>query len=349
MYIYWILFFLLLCCSFNYGYKVNNDRSIFIILCSLLILIASLRAETVGSDTIEYIDSFKNVKYSDISEQGYIYISRLIHDLFGNNIFIFQLIFTFIFMGGVIISIKKDSPSINESLFILLISGFYLAYFNTQRQYIAISLLLPFIPLIKTHDIKSNIIFLSICLLIGFLFHNSVIFMFVLPFLYNIKIMKNKKIMFTIITISFIIAILFDIREIISSILSFLPVSKSYASFVNLIPNERSIYSLSFRYIYVVLLLVLIPPDSLENIYIFTMFCGFPLFFTIGMIFAGARISENFFLSQIIAIPYLLHNYKYSYCKLLLLNTLVYLYLFYTFSGRILENHGEIIPYKLIN
>lgn len=346
MVVYILLFFFLLIFSLNS--RVSNNRQLFAFSAFLLIIIAALRAENVGSDTVEYIYSFRNPEHSDIIEPGYRFLSWLSYRAFGDNIFCFQFLCSSIFILSIVLAVLRSQQSRTLCLFIFLISGAYLAYFNTQRQYIAIALLLPFFSLVQNSSVRSKITFILICISIGFLFHNSVVFAIMVPFFYVFKFLRVKKYLLLFIIGSFVVGVAIDIRDIVRGFLFFLPVSDSYSAFANMVLNERSIYSLMFRLIAVTLIICLMHEHALTNIYVFTMFLGFPVFFVAGMLFAGARVSENFFIAEIIGIPYLLYNYKYPRWRYWSLHATIFIYLLYVFFGRLYQNFGEVVPYQFM-
>lgn len=137
-----LLLFILLWIFFE---KVALKREAFIIPCVALILFATLRDYTIGTDTATYTRFFRDaidVNYYVFDpriEYGYqFFVYLLLH--ISKQYYILFLASSLIIVPSTLYIIKKYSVNYSLSVFIYIAFAFYTFYFNTLRQGLAIAI-----------------------------------------------------------------------------------------------------------------------------------------------------------------------------------------------------------------
>ena len=202
--------------SFSYINKKNAlsiDLSrIFVFLdIILMIVIMGLRANTVGTDTIIYLDFYKTfAKHSFFEnitifnyqnlEYGYVMFNTIVGHFFNEQIFLF--IVAIVIYIPIFIFIKKKSKSAVLSLFIFLCFGFFNQSFNISRQWIAIGILM-----ISYHYvIEKKFWKFMLFVFCAALFHKTaLIFAIIYPLSFIKNISKNMIIFYFAISAIFIL------------------------------------------------------------------------------------------------------------------------------------------------
>ncbi|MEM1484926.1 EpsG family protein [Oscillospiraceae bacterium PP1C4] len=148
-----LLFVTLLGFSFCEIKKSKNRDIIFLCMVSVaMIVMSSLRADTVGVDYKPYAEYFQTVCQNDFAflfsdaniyrtEPGYGVLNYMI-SLFSHNTYLFMGVASILIVGLRAIAIYKYSSSIWISMFVFVSFGFFGYSLCTLRQEIAISIAL---------------------------------------------------------------------------------------------------------------------------------------------------------------------------------------------------------------
>jgi hypothetical protein len=194
------------------GYRFQFNRvaltAVFILAALPLLFISAFKASAVGTDTVSYIYFFN--KLSSFNEMlvfsekqgeiGFWFLNYLGHS-FTNNHFIIFLFSSLIVTTCYLYSIKTFNLK-TLSLFTLLFIGPYYFQLNGTRQAIAIAIFsVSVIFIIKKQPLRY-----ITSILIGFLFHKSIIICLPLYFVFKGEIRPRK---IAIIIFSFLIVIIF--------------------------------------------------------------------------------------------------------------------------------------------
>lgn len=170
--------------------------------------LVGLRAENIGSDTINYVRAYEFIEtYPSYElflidmgrmEPGYTHLSYFL-SYYGFSYFQFQIVVAFFIFYSFWRFIVKYSPNISASCFIISIGTLY-ASMNVMRMELAVAILLFAIPYIQ----KRQWIRFLIVVFIAFLFHKSSM---VFLIMYPLCVLKyNRKITTLIILSSVAIA-----------------------------------------------------------------------------------------------------------------------------------------------
>lgn len=116
-------------------------------------------------------------------ENGYVLLNKIVSYINSDQQSIL-LVTSFIILVGVFYFIYRNSPNVCSSLFLFLSFYYYLASFNTIRQFIAIA----FILFAYHYIIKRKFFKFLFFVLLASSFHSISIFMIVVYFLYGIRL-----------------------------------------------------------------------------------------------------------------------------------------------------------------
>jgi len=199
--IYYAIIAMLICLTYlewsGEDYNILGDKNIekycYVVMATLLTLIAALRYET-GKDWWSYVPYFENclnTGYSGEFEVGYYWLN-VISKLFFYNYYVMQFIITFI-CSCVICKyfyIKSQKP-----LFVLLLYCLFFYFFEVnmavQRQEIAIAIIIFGMRYVE----RKNIFPWIITILFAMQFHMTSILVFPLYYTTNWKISKRMAFM----------------------------------------------------------------------------------------------------------------------------------------------------------
>lgn len=174
-------------------FKFLKKKTALAISFILLALVAGLRKNTVGIDTMQYYTTFTEIgesswSFSEIRfEKGYCVVVKILHLLFKNpqsliicsSLFINFSIYKFI---------KNYSKNYLISILVFIFNNIYFSYMNIMRQALAISIILLGIKYLLN---KKYIKFIIVILLAS-LFHTVAIASIILIPIY---MLKDKKIL----------------------------------------------------------------------------------------------------------------------------------------------------------
>lgn len=189
--------------SLNIHSKRRNEKLFLIFSFLLFTLIAALRSENIGVDTLQFTSFYKSLTlinefpiFSNYRyEYGFTFLCWLLSRISDSPQLL--LLVTSVFINVVVARfIYKNSKNVYLSTILYLTCNYYFQYMNIMRQAIAIAFVLLAYENLKEKKYFNYVIFT----LLGCLFHFSAILSFLFIFLKKIKL--NRKVIFiTIISI----------------------------------------------------------------------------------------------------------------------------------------------------
>lgn len=324
------------------------QKKISILLVFSLVLVAGLRSQFVGVDTVAYKELFeKGLRYLTLEEaiQKFEPIWILLnYTLYEANLGFQSLVVIASMLTVIPIYIVCKKRSYHPSLSILLYAMlfYYFLSFSLTRQFIAISfVLISFYYMVEKKNKVALLLFIVACL-----FHYSVIAL--LPLIYlSKKITFNKKYVFIVLTSTFLLGFIGFFKYFLI-IFKYIPILK-YANYVDYKADD--VLNVLNLYLFLV-------PQNIMAYYVLkkTDTKEYFNFFLIGMVLTNlfllfpvfARFVYYFLTFEILLIPNLLigikgTNKRQNIFMLILLYGLLY-FVYYLFSNR-----GGIVPYTVFN
>lgn len=211
----------------------KNRRNIgmfFYFVSALIILSIGFRAEIIGSDTLNYKESYDYMTFldSEIYEPTWVAICAFVR-FNQKDFWCVQLIYSIITVLPICYVISKESKLPYFSLLLFVILGFYFSSLNIMRQMAAVSIGSMAIYFFTNKRYFYSIIF---CLF-AILFHKTAIFIpviLLIYFLFSGSITKN-----TIFFLFISLVLGLFIFSFLKSITTFLPIEKyqSYGEYAD--------------------------------------------------------------------------------------------------------------------
>ena len=346
----------------NYIFLGKNKQDItkkyYLIICWIVLsLIQGLRGYRIGTDTIDYVNSFINLDYKvDTYEPLSRFLVYFVHH-FTTNPTPYLLVCSMFINGLVCIAIYKMSENIRESIFLYISLLFYFTAFNAVRQACAYSIVLLSLYYIR----ERKYIKYAICIVLAILFHTSAaiaLLLLIVPVVNRTKgrITKsgeninnnNKRTTFIVLLVTGIGAFVgyryFDsILELSASIFPMYEVYlyNTYRDITGGI-QQAVVYS-------VILIFFVITVPNHEQYKITYMV---PLSLAVVFAFASlkmayiARFMYYFDITTIISIPYMIeHNYFSSKSKIFFKTAILITCIAFMFYG-LLDNYMRVQFYK---
>lgn len=126
-------------------YKILNRKSIFFPLF-ILVLLATMRYYSVGTDSIIYTTYFRfpannyTFQFNTEVETGYQYLVYMLQKLYSADYILYFCIVAILSVVPVLYTLMRKSLNYPLSLYIYITLGFYLTMYNQIRQCIAMGL-----------------------------------------------------------------------------------------------------------------------------------------------------------------------------------------------------------------
>lgn len=318
--------------------KSSRTKKCYLVITFFpLLLISGLRADSVGTDTYNYLSGFRTIR--DVSsssmfevvrwEYGYVLLNKL-SSILSNNEQILLVLTSFLVLIGVMYFIYKNSENVVLSVFLYISLYLYLFSFNGIRQAIAMSILVMGFHLI----LERKFLRYFIVVLVATLFHETAILMLLLYFIYYFKFdIKNVLAILFIFIISFI-----SVESIINYFLSFTR-SLSYIDTNNIIEQSGFLFPLINLSIFFFILYIKLTNrinDPTLDFFLFIAILGVFTGLLSMKVYKLLRLNYYFMMYYIIAIPYSLKfvkDKKIKFIMIYLLITVSSLYLFMRLSG----------------
>jgi hypothetical protein len=186
-----ILLLLFVLVSFFTLFSIEDKKLkqiVFFLIGLVLIVIAGFRHEGIDRDYVNYVMMFQN-KSDEIVEPAFLFISVVLHRVFGDNSLYLFVVFAVIGVSIKFMSIKQLTELWFLSI-VIYFSNFFILHELTQiRAGVASAFLLLCVKPIYDRDWKKFLLFA----VMGFLFHYSAIV--ILP-LWFLGLKARKKVLF---------------------------------------------------------------------------------------------------------------------------------------------------------
>lgn len=339
MFIYLFVLFLMLFISIFE--KIVLNRRAIIIPVLLLVVLATVRDYTVGTDTVVYVSKFINnldsnyYEFDKNIEYGYQVLEYVILSLNLNYFYLFFI--TSLFVVSLFLkTIKNLSVNYVLSIFLYYTLGFYTFFFNGLRQGIAVAICFFALPYFIEKQLKKFII----AIFIASLFHISALIFLLYYFVINYFSFKLEYKLFFLFFISlvfskFVIFYLADSNERYSSYSLESDYSGGYLILIFYILLGLVFYFFGvariscYRYL------------KIREIYL----CGIALIIPVALIGTDPSGPQRLIVysacMSILLLPYIFTGFKNSVVKLLfLIFCIVYFCL-------ITARFGNLYPYKI--
>ena len=206
---------LLICFASSYIAEKGNTATLrlfarwIVFLC--LVLPAALRYET-GTDYGNYVDIFLRMDSSTDYEIGWKYLNLIIKN-YGLSVQWIFVISAILIYYPICFKLNRKHFCISIVLYIIL--GFYFKSYNTLRQSIAVSFVLwAIIDIEKKKYVRSVLL-----ILVGYLFHISVLFILPCLLISQIKL-KGKWFPFAVLVVGLFLIIKVNVLEIVFNVLA---------------------------------------------------------------------------------------------------------------------------------
>lgn len=351
-----ILFIVLNCFTSN----KNKIHKAFLLLF-ILALLACFRADTVGTDTKNYLLTITRTTLSESSwnyvseaEPGYNVILGICNFL-GIAPRVVLGFFNLIYLIGIFKFSKSRKCSVLLFAGLSLLLCHYLQSLNAVRQYFAIGLLLIYLSINKLQNYWGQVKLMGAILLIGYLFHNSIWVLLIYP-LYNIvndkfdidRKEKSLKKIYVIALVGTFILFYIDAFALIAETLQTLYMinDKATAYFQGAAEKveTREVYSMVRMILDNSFVGYLLFVSRKVNVYTFLFVFGqicVNLFAPINPIFT--RLSVGLF---VLGLPYVIDCY-YKSKNIRLTRMIILGYSLIFFCNYLIKGYGQIVPYSL--
>ena len=344
VYITGCLFTLLTSHIFN-RIKHNRDtalRNVIIALLSAfpLIYIASIRYN-VGQDYFTYVNLFKRIANGTNTypvEPLYLWMNKIVAFLHGDYPWVFALS-AVIFSVFTFLCIKNDSPYYCLSVFLLVTTGYYFAFFNAMRQFIGCAILLWGIH----YALERRKIPFIITFLIATGFHTSSILFFPVYFLVNRKL--NRRLIICIAV--FVFALSRPISTLLIRVLSF----TRYAYYIGgrFDTDSQGFVTLAINIaIFIFTTLYYDDQDERFKLYYNIQAISLCLSAFVGQVVLIHRVRWMYGLPGIILIPQAISKIEDKRVRTLVSCTVVVLYAIYFYIIIGINNSNNVLPYDTI-
>lgn len=318
------------------------------ILFLVLVLFASLRNASVGTDTNNYVGSFlsdRNRGYNIFEiqssiETGYLFLERFAQ-LLTDQYWVLLLLVAMITVYFYLKTILKLSKNYGISFLVFITLGSYLFFFNGARQGIAAAIFSFSIIEIKKRNLKKYLLWIAL----AFLFHKTVII--TTPLYYILRLKYSTKNLIIIIASSLLlINFSFDLLLIFP---------ESFIDRFNVYENRGSRGGLLLTIFYVSITFIFIFLHkfiSLRSRKDYDVYLNMTIFSSIiysGVYLAGldinlVRLSLYFSLGFVLIWPIIFKDIQHKLLPLLfvffIFGHLIFYYVY-------LDKMADLIPYKL--
>ena len=316
--------------------RTSKDR---MLVCALvLIALSGFRFET-GTDHVYYIIHYQCAIDGTVSgskfEAGYNLLNNLIA-FFRVPYQVFFLILAGIMMVLVIKTILEFSEHREMSLFLFVALYFYLASFNTVRQFLAI----PIVLYATRYLVEKRPVPYMMCVLIASTFHYTALVM--VPFYFVANIRFKRWVHFVFLAAVFVFS--FFGQPIIAAILKLFP---RYAVYFDYESGSAWCDMIVMAVCYVLLLMMNKrgKEKPYYNLFVNAIVLGIAFSFMTRINLLFARIMPYFYIYSILVIP---NSIRYSTVKnkkaltkgVCIIALAVYVYY-------LMNNNGGVVPYRI--
>lgn len=322
--------------------KKNSFKNKVLVFLSALpmILVASLRYD-VGQDYMyTYVPYFRrisgHVSYRKL-EPIYHAINLLVHRFSDDYVWVFAIC-AVIFIGFVYLSIIKDSPYPELSVFLLIGTTYYFIFLNGMRQMVGVSICLFSLRFIE----KRQLIPFLICILAAMGFHTSCM---VFALFYPIKGCK-----FNIKWIAGITVIVIFIAGFLADKINEIVMLTTYSEYIDsrFDNGEQGYVVLAMNVVLLIFLAVMRKEDKKYQMYLNLQMMAAWIAILAGKVVLISRIRWMFGFPIIIAIPLAIQNMTKREYRIAAYAVIVILYIIYTQYTIGIMNGNNVLPYQTI-
>lgn len=316
-----------------------KNKYVFILFYFILLFIGGLRDLTVGTDTSNYYDIYRIIKYDPTGiefvlgfvEPGWVFLNYLCsHYSDGYRYIIF--IGVFLAITPFFIRVWKSYKNPFAAIFFYIALFFYYNSFNITRQMIAVSIII-----FSLHYLENgkNIKF-YISILAAMMFHYSSILCFLFPF-----IMKNIKLSNTWVIFSLLFTYACGVY-IIPRILPLLPYIGRYSVYLMDGAGSGSITRLLLNFFFIFIYST--SNNHKLKKYFTLFFIGIVIYNLFAFSAAVGRVALYFMCTQFLLFSTIDSRYKFNTFMLKLCSFIYATVYYFTMLN---ANSGEIVPYKI--
>lgn len=328
-------------------YGKKQEKKYLVLAVLPIILLSGFRFD-VGTDYMfRYYPDFKSIQAGKIPynlEIGYLAIVKICM-MFSNNFQVIVLTTSVFIYGLLMLQMFKYSSSIELSLLVFILGGFYFDSLNIVRQYMAIMLLIFCMYEIVKGRLKSSVLYLILATLL----HNSAL-IFVIIYIPCILKYSYKNI-FKVLALGLVSVTLFKpIMEVLASGTRFIVYFKGELSYytqgdLQTILCVKNIFILSV-YIYIIYKNKHLLDDKLVLMYTYCQSVAVILNIFTGFMFIAFRFTYMFSVFQVFSVPYMLkmldNGKRKCVTRIVLITYLICLcYLVFVAEA------NEVIPYQM--
>lgn len=327
--------------------KAKNSKSVFWTVSFILLVIASIRGLSVGTDTLSYYEDFckaTNTRFDakQLSEPIYSYWTYYCRTL-TNSYDLWILVNYGIIIGTIEWATMKNSTYLLLSIFLFVTCGFYLASFNGMREYMATGIIMLMVHVLQFEKWKWK--FWSLFFM-GILIHNTTIIALSLLFIRNFNLSKFWQVF--LVLSSFVIGF-FYLSTLSDSLFVYIaPFMGRYESYLlyegdDEARNFISNFGVNFMFLFSVLL---VSENTMRSMWFKAYFLSMIVFNLVGGMFWLTRLTDNLAIAQIIAIPLVFSDVKKRLRMLFIYGFIVVAYSLSRFYLKSLSN-PDILPYMV--
>lgn len=301
---------LILVAGWAYLEKNALNWNAFWIPAIILILFATVRDYTIGTDTPTYTRNFRlhinpdGIAFNPYVEQGYQFLEHLaLRISFDYSVYFF--ICASIIIPLTLLSIKKLSPDYVMSLFCHITYGFYTFFFSGVRQGIAMAICLY----AHSFIINKKIIPAIVIIFIATLFHVSAYILFIFLISTSVKIRLEYKVL-----IYFIMSLLLS-----NVAINYMADSNDrYATYTGTVNNSGGYIILAFysviAFVFYIFCSAYRRKDKVYSYFEELMLCGIAFLIPIALLGTDPSGPQRFLYyfswSVVILFPFLLRRFK---------------------------------------
>lgn len=311
-------------------------------LCALVLICVTGFRYQVGADYIPYQDYFYRVLFGAGQgrfEYGY-YLLNLLCATVSDNPRLMFVVSAALFYALLAVAIKRMSPDVSLSVFLVIGCGFFFYFMNGTRQMLAAAFVLL---ALSTLGKKHNLYFVLFVVL-GSLFHLSVIVCLVALVLYRIPV--NGK------TLAAIAVLCLLFARFLPSVAESAAVYFGYGdylesgSFTARTGLVQIAINLSILIFGLAMYLKRSTDDDVLRICVLMQLIAFILSLMTGQVVLIQRIQQLFAFSQVIMIPRALACVNTRQVRWLMRLAIILIYLAYMYITVGLWNSNLVLPYQ---
>ena len=311
-------------------------------LCALTLICVTGFRYQVGADYIPYQEYFYQVLFK--AEQGRFeygyYLLNLVCTWVSDNPRFMFVVSAALFYTIVIIAVKRMSPDVSLSIFLIIGCGFFFYFMNGTRQMIAAAfVLLALTTLGKRHNL-----YFVLLVLLGSLFHLSALVCLVVLVLRQIPVSGKSIVAITLLCLLFI--------RFLPTLAESAAVYFGYGDYLESgsVTARTGLVQIAINFCILIFGLVMYlhsgVKDDIFRVCILMQLVAFILALMTGQVVLIQRIQQFFAISQVILIPKALACIKTRQVRWILRLSIILIYVIYIYITVGLWNSNLVLPYR---